>query len=98
MEPLGSKRKYDKRYTRIYGSVTFDNLCFLGCTPKPLLGHYSGMRRDFLLMDSGFYDIPNASAEAMAVGLLCIFTDCKASPRDLIGNDESQLLDLIKSL
>ena len=47
---------------------------------------------DLYLMSSDFEGMPNALAEAMAVGLPCISTDCKTGPRDLIDNGENGYL------
>ena len=39
---------------------------------------------DVYLMTSNYEGMPNALMEAMASGLVCISTDCKTGPRDLI--------------
>lgn len=42
------------------------------------------IKNDVFLMTSDFEGLPNALAEAMASRLICISTDCKTGPRDLI--------------
>ena len=39
---------------------------------------------DAFLMSSNYEGMPNALAEAMSVGLICLSTDCKTGPRDMI--------------
>ena len=47
---------------------------------------------DAFLMTSDYEGMPNALAEAMAVGLPCISTNCKTGPRDLIDDGENGFL------
>ncbi len=47
---------------------------------------------DAFLMTSDFEGMPNALAEAMAVGLPCISTNCRTGPRDLIDPGENGFL------
>lgn len=42
------------------------------------------IKHDVFLMTSDYEGMPNALAEAMASKLICISTDCKTGPRDLI--------------
>ena len=39
---------------------------------------------DAFLMSSEYEGMPNALAEAMVIGLICLSTDCKTGPRDMI--------------
>lgn len=47
---------------------------------------------DAFLMTSDFEGMPNALAEAMATGLVCISTNCRTGPRDLIDDEKSGYL------
>ncbi len=47
---------------------------------------------DVFMLTSNFEGMPNALVEAMASGLLCISTDCKTGPKDLIKQGDTGLL------
>lgn len=49
-------------------------------------------KNDVFLMSSDFEGLPNALMEAMASKLVCICTDCKTGPRDLIKSGNNGVL------
>ena len=50
------------------------------------------LKHDVFVMSSDFEGMPNALAEAMATGLVCISTDCRTGPRDLIEDGKTGFL------
>ncbi len=64
-------------------------VCLCGRTDNM---HGALMEHDAFVMSSDFEGMPNALAEAMAVGLVCISTDCRTGPRDLITDGENGFL------
>lgn len=47
---------------------------------------------DAFLMSSDYEGMPNALAEAMAAGLVCLSTDCKTGPKDMIDSGINGIL------
>lgn len=64
-------------------------ICLRGRTDNM---HAALMEHDAFVMSSDFEGMPNALAEAMATALVCISTDCKTGPRDLIKDGENGFL------
>ena len=64
-------------------------VCLCGWTSNisKLLPQY-----DAFLMASDYEGMPNALAEAMVTGLVCISTDCRTGPKDMIENGYSGYL------
>lgn len=42
------------------------------------------MQHDCFILSSDYEGMPNALAEAMATGMVCISTDCRTGPKDMI--------------
>ncbi len=66
-----------------------DTVCLMGRSNE-LYNVYK--EADLYVMSSDYEGMPNALAEAMAIGLPCISTDCKTGPRDLVDNGENGYL------
>lgn len=47
---------------------------------------------DAFLMSSDYEGMPNALAEAMAAGLVCLSTDCRTGPKDMIDSGKNGFL------
>ena len=54
--------------------------------------HIEYKKSDVFLMTSDFEGLPNSLMEAMASRLICISTDCKTGPRDLIDHNENAFM------
>lgn len=95
--------EYDDVSLQIYGSGEQEELLDAYIKEQGLSDHIKLMGRsnelhrvyqeaDLYMMSSDYEGMPNALAEAMAVGLPCISTDCKTGPRDLIDDGENGYL------
>lgn len=96
-------KKYNDVSLKIYGNGNLgDELCeyikskglsdriHLMGRSNELYNEYS--KADLYVMSSDYEGLPNALAEAMAIGLPCISTDCKTGPRDLIDDGKNGFL------
>ena len=77
----GEKSYMDYLETLIIENKVSGYVKLMGRTPR-IEQEYN--KSDIFLMCSDFEGLPNALMEAMASGLICISTDCKTGPRDLI--------------
>ena len=66
-----------------------DRIKLMGRT-NDLISEY--IKADAFIMTSDFEGLPNALLEAMATGLVCISTDCRTGPKDLIDNGKNGYL------
>ena len=66
-----------------------NNILLMGRTPS-IEKEY--INNDIFLMTSNYEGLPNALIEAMASRLICISTDCKTGPKDLIESGENGFL------
>lgn len=64
-------------------------ITLMGRTPHMELEY---KKSDVFLMTSDFEGLPNALIEAMATRLICVSTDCKTGPQDLIENGKNGFL------
>lgn len=78
--------------------ATQELICQLGMEKRI---HLCGWRRDIsdvllqydaFLMSSDYEGMPNALAEAMSAGLVCLSTDCKTGPKDMICSGTNGIL------
>lgn len=83
--------KGDVRYTQMLQdrikSLGMNNNIFLMGRSSCI--HEEYRKNDAFLMTSDYEGLPNALMEAMASRLICISTDCKTGPRDLINEGVS---------
>lgn len=54
------------------------------------------LKRDAFIMSSDFEGMPNALMEAMALGTVCISTNCRTGPKDLIDHGANGFLVPVK--
>ena len=89
LEIYGAGELYEELNAYINEQGMFGKVCLMGRSDS-LYKLYTEI--DLYLMSSNFEGMPNALAEAMAIGLPCISTDCKTGPRDLIENGHNGYL------
>lgn len=94
---------YTRRISELISSIGMENRILLMGRSDNIASAY--LSSDVFIIASNYEGMPNALAEAMASGLVCISTDCKTGPSDLIDNcingflfpcgDEDKLTELI---
>lgn len=85
----GNPSYFDKLSSYIKLNGIENNVMLMGRS-NSIVEEY--VKNDVFVMASRYEGMPNALAEAMACRLVCISSDCKTGPRDLINNGISGLL------
>lgn len=82
--------KYEKQLIELINELELSERIRLkgrtNCLEKELI------RYDAFLMSSDYEGMPNSLVEAMAVGLVCISTDCRTGPTDMIEDGKTGFL------
>ena len=60
--------------------------------------HEEYIKHDVFLMSSDFEGMPNSLLEAMACGMVCLSTDCKTGPKDMIEHGDNGFLSPVNSI
>lgn len=81
---------YVKHIESLIASLGMQNNIFLMGRTAHIEEEYK--KSDVFLMTSDYEGLPNALMEAMASRLVCISTDCKTGPKDLIVDGETGFL------
>lgn len=87
--------KYCKKIQSLIIKLGLENNVFLKGRHDDMDTIYS--MYDVFCMTSNFEGLPNALIEAMASGLICVSTDCKTGPKDLINNGVNGFLVTVGS-
>ena len=82
--------QYVQELEKIIKEKKLENVVFLKGYSSEVLKEYENA--DAFLMTSDYEGLPNSLIEAMASKLICISTDCKTGPKDLIDDGVSGFL------
>lgn len=86
----GNGRTYADRLRSLIAEKGLSDSVFLMGRSSYIENEYK--KADAFLISSNYEGMPNALGEAMASKLVCVSTDCKTGPRDLIDDSENGFL------
>ena len=86
----GGSEKEIADLTKLIESLDLNNNVFLMGRSENVFDEV--LQRDAFIMSSDFEGMPNALMEAMTLGTVCISTNCRTGPKDLIDDGQNGFL------